>query len=507
MRIIFRVDASQLIGSGHVMRCLTLANNLKMHEAETIFICRHLPEYLQSMLEQQHHIVYRLSTPDIQRDNAGYAEWLGVSQEEDAIDTINIIGNKTCDWMVVDHYALDIIWETSIRLISKNILVIDDLAQRKHACDLLLDQNLYLDMSSRYLHLVPSQCNCLLGPVYALLRPEFSVLRNQIKPRDGKIGRILVFFGGMDAINLTGRVLESLRDNILDDVIVDVIIGKQHPKISSIQALCEELGFICHIQTSEIAQLMSLADFSIGAGGTATWERCCLGLPTMAFIAAENQEKLIYDAAKAGLIIAAGNVNDALSIDIAVVTKKIVEVLKNKKLLSDISRMGMSLVTGDGVEKVRRAMRISGLRIRRANIHDSEKLFNWRNHSSIRIVSHTQVLITRVEHEKWFRKILSDVTRVLLLGVWQEKEIGVVRFDLKQNIAEISIYLNPELELKGWGNDLLFEAEIYLGRNYPSIDIINAHILPENVISQRFFERHGYRVNGQYRTKTIPTRR
>lgn len=181
MEIAFRVDASHQIGTGHLMRCLTLADALKSRGVKTHFVCRHIPDHLIGLLVQKDHSLTRL--PEDQRidtidaaNDLTHSHWLGVSQTQDAHGTLQALNNEDLDWLVVDHYALDFRWESAMRQIAKRIMVIDDIADRSHDCDILLDQNLYADMETRYIGKVPSHCQCLLGPRYALLRDEFRQL-------------------------------------------------------------------------------------------------------------------------------------------------------------------------------------------------------------------------------------------------------------------------------------------------------------------------------------------
>ncbi len=349
MKIAIRVDASSKIGTGHFMRCLTLANELKARGVHTRFICRHLPEILhQMLLVNKHEFMHLDSVADnsIYKDLA-HDEWLGTTQHADAQDSIKFLLGHTWDWLVVDHYALDASWESELRQVANKILVIDDLADRLHECDLLLDQNFYSDMYTRYTNKVPSHCNLLLGPQYALLRGEFRKFRKKIKPRTGTAKRLLVFFGGVDLDNFTGYIIEILHTMVINHV--DVVIGDQHPNRDQIVLSCEIYGFTCHVQTSRMAELMALADFSIGAGGSATWERCCLGLPTLVVSLADNQTDIAKDLNLLGAGEYLGTQNDA---DLATIYKAVNEWLINKNKIQMYSKKAYSIVDGQGVDRL-----------------------------------------------------------------------------------------------------------------------------------------------------------
>ena len=329
------------------MRCLTVADALKQHGGETRFISRHLPEYLKDMLTAKGHQLMPLdgNSSESIPDDLAHAHWLGTSQHTDAQNSIQALSDHTWDWLFVDHYALDARWESALRKTAKNILVIDDIADRKHDCDVLLDQNFYADIDTRYIGKVPTHCRLLLGPRYALLRDEFRQLREQVRLRTGPIKRILIFFGSVDANNYTGRILEVLVNIGIPDLHMDVVIGAQHPFREQLELTCTKHGIFCHVQTKRMAELMVAADLAIGAGGSATWERCCLGLPTLAICTADNQIKQIADAASEGLLYAPELKDDLIH----AIKHHVTALLENSYLRQAISRNAMRATDGRGV--------------------------------------------------------------------------------------------------------------------------------------------------------------
>ena len=163
VNIAFRTDASEQIGTGHFMRCLTLAIELKKNYGQIIFISRNLPRHLIDMLNTNGMIYFPLKTGTVKEatDELAHANWLGTSQVQDAQYTIQALDNKNWDYIIVDHYALDERWEKLVRVKCKKLLVIDDIADRKHVCDILLDQNYYSNINSRYIGKVPENCKLL----------------------------------------------------------------------------------------------------------------------------------------------------------------------------------------------------------------------------------------------------------------------------------------------------------------------------------------------------------
>jgi UDP-2,4-diacetamido-2,4,6-trideoxy-beta-L-altropyranose hydrolase len=353
-KIAFRADASSQIGTGHFMRCLTLADEFKNKGAKIRFISRNLPAHLIDMLNEKCMEYISLSADVALEsvDELAHANWLGTSQAHDAQATIQALADQLWDWLVVDHYGLDERWESAVRVCCKKLMVIDDLADREHNCDVLLDQNYYRDMRTRYNGKVPPNCNLLLGSSYALLREEFRKLREKLKPRSGEVKKILVFFGGFDADNYTSLAI-SVLEKFYSRLQVVIVIGAQHPNREQIQHACIAYGYTFHEQTTRMAELMAEADLAIGAGGAATWERCCLGLPTLIVAVAENQIDIAnaLDSEGGCLYLGAKDEVNSQTIQYA-----IAELLIAPTHVQAISQQASSLVDGLGLSRVSQAL-------------------------------------------------------------------------------------------------------------------------------------------------------
>lgn len=477
------------------MRCLTLADALKQRGAQVRFVSRHMPENFRASLRSKGHgFKFLTSSRDgAAIDDVAHSHWLGVSQADDAAETSEALSDQAWDWLIVDHYALDARWETSARPLVKSILVIDDIADRSHDCDVLLDQNFYDDMNERYVGKVPAHCSLLLGPRYALLRQEFRDARKQAKPRSGSVKRILVFFGGVDADNYTALAIKALGRIEFSEVHVhvDVVIGAQHPYRDQIEMTCAEQAFTCHVQTDRMAELMTAADLAIGAGGSATWERCCLGLPTLTICTAENQKSQIFDAASHALLYAPEFEGDTIQ----AIQRHLFALFENESLRRAVSRNGMREVDGRGTLRVGSSLGCSSIEIRVARPDDSERLFEWRNHVSIREVSFSSAPISIENHQKWFSMVLDDANRLLLVGHREGAAVGVVRFDILGDEAEVSIYVVPHRAESGLGRDLLQSAESWVASHRPDVAQIRALVLGVNERSHRLFLSAGYHVS------------
>lgn len=313
MDTFIRVDASVEIGTGHVMRCLTLAHRLKKDGKQVTFICRGAKGECITLIEQQGFIVFTLPSCNCSLWNFVSKYW-----KKDAYETIEILKQYNVEKLIIDHYSIDIKWEQLVRPFVKSIMVIDDLANRNHDCDILLDQNFYLDMDTRYDGLVPSSAKMLLGPSHALLRDEFSQAKKHIKPFNGKVERLLIFFGGSDPTNETEKVLLAIKSIIEQyKLVVDVVVGKSNPNKLKIKQICDEIqNTYYHCQVNNIAELMAQADLAIGAGGVTTWERIFLKLPSIIIAVADNQNEISKATHYKGVCIYLGIYNEISTKDI-----------------------------------------------------------------------------------------------------------------------------------------------------------------------------------------------
>ena len=299
MRVVVRTDASLQIGTGHVMRCLTLAAGLADLGAQVEFICRAHQGNLIALIEQRGFGVitfpFAYGDDSTSLDQPEHAHWLGCDWQTDAQQSLNAISG-TVDWIVVDHYALDHRWETKMREKCARIMCIDDLADRPHDCDLLLDQSLGR-CSQDYTTLVPEHAKLLIGPKYALLRPEFAKWRDTSLARreTPQLGHILVTMGGVDADNVTSHVLTALQGSdiaTLDNI--TVVLGPHAPWREHVTKQAADMPVPTQVLSGvdNMAELMTKCDLAIGAGGSTTWERCTLGVPSILIILAENQRNI-----------------------------------------------------------------------------------------------------------------------------------------------------------------------------------------------------------------------
>jgi UDP-2,4-diacetamido-2,4,6-trideoxy-beta-L-altropyranose hydrolase len=370
MRVAFRTDASLQMGSGHVMRCLTLADALKAQGADCHFISREHPGHLLEIIRQRGHQVSSLVAPvhvqseqaaikNIAKGTSGpqqepaHAAWLGSTWQTDAQETAAILTHLQPAWLVADHYALDQRWEGALAPLYRQLLVIDDLADRPHRCNLLLDQNLGRRPQD-YAALVPPHCKLHIGPRFALLRPEFAVLRSyslQRRQAQPALCHLLVAMGGVDQPNATGQVLQALKACTLpQEFRITVTMGLTAPWLQHVRELAAQMPCPTEvvINVNDMAQRMADSDLAIGAAGSTSWERCCLGLPTLMVVLAENQKEAAAHLERAAAAY-------CLSLDSRLqqqIQDRLILLLSQRKKLSQMSMCAGEITDGAGVERM-----------------------------------------------------------------------------------------------------------------------------------------------------------
>ena len=355
MKVVIRVDASLKIGTGHVMRCLTLAQALKDSGSEVCFICRLHQGNLIKTIQQLNFDVHALELSEqIEKLNVSavqldHAEWLGVSQTQDAEECKPILMQINPDWLIVDHYAIDQTWQSALKGCFQQLMVIDDLTDRVHVADLLLNQN-YGTILEDYHALVNQKCRLLVGCYYALLREEFAQWRQaSLTRRQAPIlQHLLITLGGADVDNVTGGILAQLTKLHLPDVrAVMVVMGANAPHLETVQAQAASLPWPTEVRVNvtNMAELMTQADLAIGAAGATTWERCCLGLPTIQLVIALNQERVAARLEQDGIVKTINHPQD------------LEQLISNAvDWMPKLSHLSASICDGRGCERVVQAM-------------------------------------------------------------------------------------------------------------------------------------------------------
>jgi UDP-2,4-diacetamido-2,4,6-trideoxy-beta-L-altropyranose hydrolase len=471
-RIVFRADGNDAIGSGHLQRCLTLARRLRDWGCDCSFVCGSAPHNFNALVSDSGFVISEIE--------AG-------SQLEDAASTIEAVSEfARFDVLVVDHYGLGAEWEKSLRAHADKIIVIDDLANREHDCDLLLDPA--PGSAARYDGLVPSHCQKLLGPRYAMLRPEFAEYRDADRRVAEKVERILISFGGVDPDNLSAIAIAVVRGQ-LPEAAIDVVLTKLSPHRQSLLNLAkDDAKLAIHVDARNMAELMLAADIAIGAGGSTSWERACLGLPSIVVVIADNQAATAKALVEAGCALAVKSGHDFTD-----QLTRAIQTLRDSSGLRTLMRAAaMQTVDGRGTDRVARAILPAVLQMREATAEDSRQIWEWRNAPEIRATAVDASGIAWNSHQSWFARQLADPESIMLMGEDNGAGIGVVRFNVEGGNAHVSIFLAPSHPGRGFGHALLTAGQDWVAAHRSDVQRFYADVRPENRASIALFAGAGY---------------
>lgn len=496
--VLFRVDGSDRIGGGHVMRCLSLAGELARRGKEATFLCARLTPFLRARITEAGHKLHEIEpVPALLEEEADWDErrLAADAQRVDADRCRAALSEVRASWTVADHYRLDECWEQAFRGPGERMLIIDDMANRPHHCDLLVDQT-FGRAADDYLPLVPADCGILTGARYAMLRPAFAearaeALRRRASP--GPVQRILVTLGTTDAGGVTGEVVEAVL-GVAGDCRIDVVLGASAPSRSRIEALAaERAGLHLHLDVTDMVPLLVEADLAIGAAGTAALERCCLGLPAVTMVLAGNQRLVAQKLTQAGAAIAVRDSGEAAA--------AAQSLLGNAAARQRMTAAAAAITEGRGAALIadamlgRRSNASRHVRIRDASEEDAHRAWLWRNDPDTRAASQTREPIAWKDHLDWWLRALASANRLLMVAEADGQPAAILRFDRTGEGREVSINLHPAARGSGLGRTILAagvaELEAREGPQ-PFLAVIHA----SNPASRRVFEALGFRRIG-----------
>lgn len=495
MRIVFRADSAIHIGTGHVMRCLVLAKELQAINQLVEFAMWQHDSDMCIYVEQQGFRVHRLkyqanATPKFDGD---YENWLPVSQEQDATCFINTV--KNADIVIVDHYSLDISWEKQVsQALTCKMIAIDDL-MRPHLCDLLLDQTLNRKADD-YKALCPAYTEMFTDTPFALLNSEFSkVKQEKLESQNSLIAdaKLLVSMGGIDNTNITRAIIQQLVHHPLTEVgHISVIMSPKSPHYEGVKEFCNnyEHLFTQYDFIQDMAQFMSEHQLAIGAPGGSTWERACLGIPSVIIPIADNQKDICQQlvSKNAALKVEANQIETELCPSLKRITQNYQSYREKNYLICD--GLGAKRVT----HRIKNLLDDSAFfRCRIASEQDIEQTYQWQTLPETRKFALTKSVPSFTEHKQWMLKKLNsskDYYYVIeiILHAGQVTAAGVVRLDKSENGNYIvSIYVDPQY----FGKGIASAALNYIGTVHDNLTI-EATVLKENRASQALFKKAGY---------------
>lgn len=457
LNAVFRVDASLKIGSGHVMRCLTLARGLRERGVVCIFMCREHEGNLISAIAEAGFSVEILSSVesgevDSVPSDLAHGHWLNASQESDAQASIEVLRRVRPQWLIVDHYGLDLTWEKLVAAYVGKTMVIDDLADRAHQCDVLLDQNLGRNPSD-YMGLVSPMCELIIGPRYALLRPEFACLRSKSLEfrKTYSLSTITIAMGGVDEPDATSKVLASLRSCPMpQDTRITVVMGAIAPALDDVRAAAATMPWPTRVLVgiNNVGELFASSDLVIGAVGGSAWERCTLGVPTLMVVLAENQRPGALALANEGAGLLIGDV-DQIESNLPILLAE----LGNREVLRVVSEKAANLTDGCGVARVLERISFEhevtsydqGI-VRAINVEDLKVFSAWQANSDSRCMyPHKNKCWEK--YLSWVAQATVDPSQHLLVYEFLGQVYAIVLFaeELNGHTAAWDCYLAPGL--------------------------------------------------------------
>ncbi|GGA11881.1 UDP-2,4-diacetamido-2,4,6-trideoxy-beta-L-altropyranose hydrolase [Blastomonas marina] len=485
MKIAIRVDASAKIGTGHVRRSLSLAQALRDLGAEIRFVTRDLGVDSAALIDGQGFAdIAQLPFPNapFEPDPAiPHSAWAEVPLEQEVGETVDALHDYAPDWVVLDSYAFDARWHEGVaEALGCKIAQIDDVPDRKTAPDLLIDHTYAPDHRIKYADWLVGRTRILGGPRFGLLGPAFAEAeRYDFNETVRSVG---IFMGGVDAGHHAAAVLDALDEAGFDGA-VEVVATSANPNLAALrERIAARPGTTLSLDLPDLAAFFARHDLQVGAGGGATWERCCIGVPTLLVVVAPNQNTVAPALAEKGAVAFASEPTRAC---IAAELAALLPDSARRRALAETSR---KLVDGLGATRVALAMLAGSLSVRPATADDAQMMFDWRDDPATRAVSLESGALEWRGHVDWLDRVLADPARKLFVGEIGGRPVGVIRFDFSSETrAEVSLYLDPALHGVGLGPALLLAGEAAAD---PAI--VDATVLESNRPSQALFARCGY---------------
>ncbi len=481
---VFRCDANADIGGGHVVRSMGLAEALERDGWTVGFAVS------SATLS---------AVPDLGRH--GWAVVEGFDGTDEAKRYVTEWPGGV-DLAIIDHYERNEVDEAALAGWAARRLVLDDCPIRKHACEFLVDQTIGRSPQD-YAGLVPEFCRTFAGAFFAILRPDFARFRSRLIPAAAGLNRIVVSFGMIDAANMSATVLDGLAQGGFSGA-VDVVVGPAAPHLEALRRTVAErphphssLELHAGLDANAMASLLARSDLAIGAPGSSTYERCCLGVPSLLVTIADNQRDNMVALENAGAARALGWWENVRGEQVAAAVQALAA---DSQCLKEMRRAALRQTDGRGAQRIAIALRPprtadgAAVELQPARFEDAELLHRWQQARETRRFARNPKVPTWPEHERWLRAKLDDSRVAFSIVIVGGAPGGVLRFDCVQPLSdcaeayEVSILVAPNFYRRGVGL-----AALEAGRRLLPDAELQAVVLPDNVASHKLFKRAGYR--------------
>ena len=507
MLVAFRVDSSVKIGTGHLSRCINLANALSKQGFKSLFIINNNEKKIHNLIKSNNHQFKDLDIREEKKykNNSvkNFKSWLGHAWQKDATETLLILKEYSVEILIVDHYSLDWKWENKIRTNINYIVAIDDLNNRKHNCNMIIDQNYRKSYQALYQNNLNPTCKLFLGPKYSLINPVYAKYKKKVF--SSKIKKILIFFGGGDPNFLTELILENLSDKFFQKIKINVVTGMNNNRgliIKNKYKNNKNIKF--YERLTDLASLLYSSDLAIGALGINTWERMCVGVPSLVISTGKDQEifaKLLKDKR---FIYLLGYAEKIKKIKLKNDLRKYFLKKYSKKDLLNLQK----IVDGNGsmrvATEIKKRFQLNikyKIKLRSARHDDDELLLKWANEPFVRANAFMSEPIEKRIHKKWFDSRLNDQKNHKLYIAfikYSNNPIGQVRFDLIENYWHIDFSIDPNFRDQGYGTNMLYLAIKKLSQQDQK-NLVIGQVKKNNVSSYNVFKKLHFQLSNTNR--------
>lgn len=481
---IFRVDANTEIGYGHLMRCIAMAQELRLLKIEVSFLVSKPSENIKKRLKDEGLACIPVKAVP--------------GSIEDAGEIVKYANSVKASWIGVDGYQFNEKYQKFLKNKKFSLFFIDDYGHCGHYfADMVLNQN--ISAAENYYKSREDYTELLLGTDYVLLRKEFRAYGNFKRKISGKAKKILITIGGSDPYNITLKALEGVRKTGLKNLEVKIVAGGANPNVTEIENFACKSGLGLKVEVlkdvRDMSEIMAWADIAVSGGGSTCWELALLGLPMLVTAWADNQKPIAAALGKKDIAVNLGWHEKIAAGDIA---KELKKLILSSELRKKMSENGQKTIDGMSTRRVVDTLLIKSIVMRNVKRNDCRLLWKWVNDPAVRKASYKSDFIPLEEHMEWFKKHLKDSNSYHFIASDMNGEpLGQVRFDLKNTGLEVAISIAPEKRGMGYAPLIIRKGLMELKKKLPDFKTVTAFIKLDNTASLRSFEKARFIKTGE----------